>query len=177
MVYSPLFLWCQIVHLIALHSIRFGFRVIHACVNSARLSDTIDLIPKISRFDVKQFDRYAHVRRTMKCLPFRDTDGEKSRGFGWDWWRDRERERSKWLRWSSITLLTTCPSEIEAGTVRNRCKACETWLWKGPKNIVPAKRIPIVPKRSHGKNQFVFKSTFGYFAKFQIHIELCVQSE
>jgi hypothetical protein len=77
-------------------------------------------------------------------LPFRDTDVLKSPSSEWDWWRDRGRGHSRWLRWSSKALSTTYPSAIEEGTVRNRCKACETWLWKVPKSTAPTKMIPVV---------------------------------
>lgn len=41
---------------------------------------------------------------------------------------------------------------IAVGIVRNQCKACETWLWKGPKSIVPARRIPVVVETKEQSN-------------------------
>ena len=44
------------------------------------------------------------------------TDGERSQGTVWGWWRARGTWRSRWLRSSCSASSTTCPSETAGGT-------------------------------------------------------------
>lgn len=87
------------------------------------------------------YSRY-HEWMRVTYIPFHGTVVAKSPNSGWGWWRVRGRGRSKSLRLSSTTSSATCRSTIGAGIVRNRCKACETWLWTRPTNTAPARRIP-----------------------------------
>lgn len=60
--------------------------------------------------------------------PFHDTVGATSPSSGSDWLRALGTGHSTWLRLSLKAWSTTYRSTTAAGTARNLCTACATWL-------------------------------------------------